>query len=132
MFDFITKVFLYFDKVEVVHSLPGRLRIYAPVAKMIPENLKVDNDWMNRLFSLIPGVNTVSFSPVTSSLLIHYDPGKTTEERVLAYIDNMIQIIKIHNKELQGVNENNLQETLNKFYHLVKNNLHTISSKFTK
>lgn len=55
---------------QVVHHVPGRMRIKVPFLK----DLSVDPQQVNELLLPIDGLRKVDFSPITGSVLLHYDP----------------------------------------------------------
>ncbi len=69
---------------EVVHSLPGRLRVRYPV-----DWLRTRRPSMESAIRAFPGVRTVSGSTVTGSLRIEYDPFRLAEQALLDGIEQV-------------------------------------------
>jgi heavy metal translocating P-type ATPase len=63
----------------VIHELPGRLRLSLNRRPSAP----VDQGRVEMKFQRIPGVDQVSFTPRTGTLLVRYSGGKRTREQVL-------------------------------------------------
>jgi Heavy metal associated domain 2 len=55
---------------RVVHHIPGRMRIRMPSLK----DLSTSTKQMNDLLLPVEGLRQVDFSPITGSVLLHYDP----------------------------------------------------------
>jgi hypothetical protein len=60
---------------EVLHAIPGRLRIRAPGLRGQPESLNV----LAELIAEMPGVRRVSNNPATGSVLILHEPERCAE-----------------------------------------------------
>ncbi len=68
---------------KVVHHVPGRIRLHAPIIKKLPIAT------LKRLADLpVPeGINNVSANPVTGSIVIAYDPALVD---ILEYLKGMM------------------------------------------
>lgn len=58
--------------VQVVHFLPGRVRLKVPAAKGNPAYIAQ----VREMFLLVPGVQSLDANPITGSVLIRYDTGR--------------------------------------------------------
>src|SRR5919106_831558 len=69
---------------EVVHHIPGRMRIKAPFLR----DAGADSEQISQLLAPLEGLKQVDFSPITGSVLLHYDPDIHDEftERLTEYI----------------------------------------------
>jgi hypothetical protein len=63
-----------------VHALPGRLRVRATVIKRAPALATAAEHALRQE----RGILDVTANPVTASILIHYDPERTSSEFILA------------------------------------------------
>ena len=76
----------FFNQLEVVHRLPGRLRLSVPGLERIP------SEWLHYETDLIAiikrrqGIQDLELSIVTGRVLIHYDPQQITPTRVLQWM----------------------------------------------
>src|ERR687896_376980 len=70
---------------EVVHSIPGRIRI------QIPDWQNLERSALEHRIRLIPGVGAVQANPLTRNVLIHFDPPGHGRERVLKLIDVVLR-----------------------------------------
>lgn len=71
---------------EVVHELPGRLRLSLKRRPSAP----VDQGRVEVQFSRIPGVEQARYTPATGSLLIRYSGGTHTREQVLRLAETLV------------------------------------------
>jgi hypothetical protein len=58
-------------KLNIAHSVPGRVRMKVKGAKGNPELLKQ----IGETFSVIPGVERVTVNPLTGSVVLHFNPN---------------------------------------------------------
>lgn len=66
----------------IVHELPGRLRLTLAVPRSPP----LDPSRIERILSAVPGVNTLSFNPLSGTLLAKYDGGAGARNALLKTI----------------------------------------------
>ena len=62
-------------KFDVVHQVPGRVRMKVPAAKRNPKLLKQIAD----TFAAIPGIERITVNPATGSVVIFYDVNQHHE-----------------------------------------------------
>jgi hypothetical protein len=80
------KVMKHFSRINVVHHLPGRLRIHIPLlARLGPEWQRYEAGLLN-LIKLEKGLIDVELSIPTSRVLIHYDHRRTDKEKILQWL----------------------------------------------
>lgn len=70
----------------VVHELPGRLRLSLKRRPSAP----VDQGRVETQFKRIPGVEQVSYTPRTGSLLVRYSGGSHTRQQLLTLSNSLI------------------------------------------
>lgn len=79
-------------KIQVVHSLPGRLRLKLPGLSRFKDNIKNQDE-----SSLIPyklkGIHKVELSVLTSKVLITYDQHRLTEEEIIDWMSRLREIL---------------------------------------
>ena len=63
---------------EVVHRIPGRLRVRVPPA--------ADGGQLRDAIAALPGVSSAAWSPLTRGLLVLYDPERADETAIVAAI----------------------------------------------
>jgi len=80
-------------KPEVVHSLPGRLRVQIPLLKSVPPQWRPVADSLPRLLRVPEGIESVDFTPATGSLLFEYDQSALAERDVRNWIDAVVRTV---------------------------------------
>jgi Heavy metal associated domain 2 len=70
---------------QVVHHIPGRMRIKLPFLK----GASTQSQQLNELLSPIEGLRQADFNPVTGSLLLQYDPEE--DENFLKQVTEQVQ-----------------------------------------
>jgi hypothetical protein len=75
---------------RVVHHIPGRMRIKVPFLK----GAFADLERINQLLLPVEGLKHVDFSPVTGSVLLHYDPEmhKQFPKQLSEYVQRAIGV----------------------------------------
>lgn len=118
----LKSTFLYFNKVKVVHSLPGRLRLSVPGLNQVPEEFKKFEVNLTKLIKLAGGINEVEYSYLTHKVLLKYDPKKITEKEILSWIDLVWKEVV---KRESIIDENNIEVQLPEIYEDIKRTLMT-------
>ena len=62
-----------------IHHVPGRLRVKIPGLKGDPERGRKAAD----LIEAMDGIDTVKVTPLTGSVIVHYDPDLAMPSRIL-------------------------------------------------
>jgi hypothetical protein len=105
LFDTVVTVLL---NPQVVHSLPGRLRINIPALRRVPENWRLEEDSVAGLVKSLPGIHSVSLSYITGNLLIQYDQEKITEDEIIAGIQKMGRALLQKRRQLAEISPEKL------------------------
>jgi hypothetical protein len=87
---------------HVVHHIPGRMRIRAPFLK----GAVAYSQQINELLAPIEGVEQVDFSPITGSVLLHYDPESFEQftDRVTEHVQQTLGV-KLLGAKTNGAGE---------------------------
>lgn len=88
-----------FIKIQVVHAIPGRMRLHIPYAKKIPKEWQFEEMYFNSA-KQIKGVKKVEFCYETANALVLYDPKVTSQERLLETFKDIAKLAAKHNAEL--------------------------------
>jgi hypothetical protein len=72
------------ETLEVVHRIPGRLRVRVPAA--------ADATRLSETVTALPGVTSAAWSPLTRGLLVLYDPERASEATIVAAIADHAQV----------------------------------------
>ena len=75
----LKKTYLIFNKVKVVHSIPGRIRLLIPSLDKFPEQMKKHEHYITSIIKLKNGIKSIDYSYLTSKVLIEYDKEKLKE-----------------------------------------------------
>ena len=62
----LKSAFLYFNKIKVVHSIPGRLRLQIPGLDKVPEDMKKYEHYTTSIIKMEKGIEEISYSYITS------------------------------------------------------------------
>ena len=79
----LKKTYLMFNKVKVVHSIPGRIRLFIPSLDQFPEQMKKYENYITAIIKLKAGINNIEYSYTTSKILVEYNKTKLKEEKEL-------------------------------------------------
>ena len=82
----------HFIKFKVVHSIPGRLRLKVNNASKIPQEAKEYDKYVVQGLKMLDGIKDVEFNYITGSVVITYDTKKTYEEKIVKWINKVIDI----------------------------------------
>lgn len=114
--------FLYFNKIKIVHSLPGRLRLSVPGLNQVPEEFKKFESNLTKLIKLVGGIEEINYSYVTHKVLLKYDTKKIKEKDILNWIDLVWkEVIKRENI----IDDKNIDKQFPEIYEDIKKSLMT-------
>ncbi len=114
-------------KYQVVHSLPGRLRLHVPIIKKIPPEWQVEDNVFFEFFQLIPGVKNVSFSYMTANVLMVYDESVINESQILLWIRRISEVILKYSGQLKVSTPERLVKVLKDLMPEIRKELQAIS-----
>ena len=81
----LAKITAYFNRVKVVHHLPGRLRLDIPwLERLNPEWLRYESDLV-AIIKRKQGLVSIDFSTISGRALIHYDPHRITRTQMMQW-----------------------------------------------
>lgn len=111
--------FLYFNKIKVVHSIPGRMRLSVPGLNNIPENMRQYEHYTTSLMKLEDGIKEISYSYVTGKILVTYDKDVTNEKKILDWI-NFVWKKVVDNEDIYNkMQPEEIEKNLDKFYEML-------------
>lgn len=116
----LKNTFLYFNKIKVVHSIPGRLRLSIPGLNKIPNEFRNFEPKVTELIKLAGGIEEVNYSYITSKILFKYNPKLLSEEKIL----NLMNVIwkEILKREV-FFKEEDIEENFSLIYEEIKSSL---------
>ena len=99
----------HFIKFKVAHSIPGRLRLKVNNASKIPQEAKEYDKYVVQGLKMLDGIKDVEFNYVTGSVVITYDTKKTYEEKIVKWINKVIDIVLGDFKLIEENGQDNLE-----------------------
>lgn len=99
----------HFIKFKVAHSIPGRLRLKVSNASKIPQEAKQYDKYVVQGLKMLEGIKDVEFNYVTGSVVINYDTKKTYEEKIVKWINKVIEIVLEDLKLIEENGQDNLE-----------------------
>ncbi len=111
--------FFYFNKIKVVHSIPGRIRLSVPGLSNVPENMRKYEHYTSSLIKMEKGIKDISYSYVTGKVLLTYDKDVTDEKKILDWI-NFIWKKVIDNEDVYNkMQPEEIEKNLDKLYEML-------------
>ena len=99
----------HFIKFKVVHSIPGRLRLKVSNASKIPQDAKEYDKYVVQGLKMLEGITDVEFNYITGSVVINYDTKKTYEEKIIKWINKVIDIVLGDFKLIEENGQDNIE-----------------------
>ena len=99
----------HFIKFKVVHSIPGRLRLKVNNASKIPQEEKEYDKYLVQGLKMLDGIKDLEFNYITGSVVITYDTKKTYEEKIVKWINKVIDIVLGDFKLIEENGQDNLE-----------------------
>ena len=119
----LKKTYLMFNKVKVVHSIPGRIRLFIPSLDQFPEKMKKYENYITAIIKLKAGINNIEYSYTTSKILVEYDKTKLKEEDIVNWLNKIWKIIVDNEDVYHGMSMDEVEKNVKKFYEMLKNEL---------
>lgn len=119
----LKKTYLMFNKVKVVHSIPGRIRLFIPSLDQFPEQMKKYENYITAIIKLKVGINNIEYSYTTSKILVEYDKTKLKEEDIVNWLNKIWKIIVDNEDVYHGMSMDEVEKNVKKFYEMLKNEL---------
>lgn len=105
--DLRTLLLKWGSRVNVLHRLPGRLRLeISALRKVPPEKREFAQDLIKGMV-LPEGISSIELSFVTGSVLLKYDPDRITERQVLVRIQVISNELAGRREELWSISHEN-------------------------
>lgn len=119
----LKKTYLIFNKVKIVHSIPGRIRLFIPALDKFPEQMKKYEHYITAIIKLKSGIKSVEYSYLTSKILIEYDKIKLKEQDIVNWLDKIWKIIVDNEDIYHGMSVDEIEKNVKKFYEMLKSEL---------
>ena len=105
--------YLLLSKPRVVHSIPGRLRLKVPLIKKVDIKHRHWTQLLCSLLQLPEGINDVSVSHVTGTVLLHYDSKLVSEQEILSFITSLSRVFVTQKDDLSRLMANDSETVFN-------------------
>ena len=119
----LKKTYLMFNKVKVVHSIPGRIRLLIPSLDKFPEQMKKYEHYITAIIKLKDGIKSVEYSYLTSKVLIEYDKDKLKEQDIVDWLNKIWKIIVDNEDVYQGMSVDDVDKNVKRFFEMLKSEL---------
>ena len=118
--NFFRTTYLMFNQIKVVHSIPGRLRLFVPNLSKVPEELKKYDNEVKKLILSKKGIKSVEYSYITNKILLYYDPNLISEKEILEWMNKVWKTVVNHSELYENKSLKEIEENLEIFYDLIK------------
>ena len=119
----LKQTYLMFNKVKVVHSIPGRIRLLIPSLDKFPEQMKKHEHYITAIIKLKNGIKSVEYSYLTSKVLIEYDKMKLKEQDIVDWLNKIWKIIVDNEDVYQGMSVDDVEKNVKRFFEMLKGEL---------
>lgn len=118
--NFFRTTYLIFNQIKVVHSIPGRLRLFVPNLSNVPEELKKYNDEVKKFILSKKGIKSVEYSYITNKILLYYDPNLISEKEILEWMNKVWKTVINHPELYQNKSLKEIEDNLDILYKILK------------
>ena len=118
--NFFKATYLMLNQIRVVHSIPGRLRLFVPNLSKVPEELKKYDDEVKKFFLSKKGIKSVEYSYITNKILLYYDPNLISEKEILEWMNKVWKTVIDHSELYENKSLKEIEDNLEIFYDLIK------------
>ena len=118
--NFFRTTYLMFNQIKVVHSIPGRLRLFVPNLSKVPEELKKYDSEVKKLILSKKGIKSVEYSYITNKILLYYDPNLISEKEILEWMNKVWKTVVNHSELYENKSLKEIEDNLEIFYDLIK------------
>ena len=112
--------YLMFNQIKVVHSIPGRLRLFVPNLSKIPEELKKYDYRVTELILSKKGIKSIEYSYVTNKILLYYDAKLISEKQILDWLNKVWKTMINHSELYENKSLEEIEDNLDTFYNIIK------------
>ena len=118
--NFFRTTYLMFNQIKVVHSIPGRLRLFVPNLSKVPEELKKYDNEVKKFILSKKGIKSVEYSYITNKILLYYDPNLISEKEILEWMNKVWKTVINHSELYENKSLKEIEDNLEIFYDLIK------------
>ncbi|AVQ20150.1 hypothetical protein A2U10_04960 [Fusobacterium necrophorum subsp. funduliforme] len=121
--NFLKTTYLMFHQLKIVHSIPGRLRLFVPGLSNIPEEMRKHEHYTTDLILSKEGIQSIEYSYLTNKVLIHYDEKVIQDKEIVSWLNAVWKIIVDHSDLYEKMTLREIEKNLDRFYELLKKEL---------
>ena len=118
--NFFKATYLMLKQKRLVHSIPGRLRIFVPNLSKVPEELKKYDGEVKKLILSKKGLKSVEYSYITNKILLYYNSNLISEKEILEWINKVWKTVIEHSELYENKSLKEIEDNLEIFYDLIK------------
>ena len=118
--NFFKTTYLMLNQIRVVHSIPGRLRLFVPNLSKVPEELKKYDGEVKKLILSKKGLKSVEYSYITNKILLYYNSNLISEKEILEWINKVWKTVIEHSELYENKSLKEIEDNLEIFYDLIK------------
>ena len=118
--NFFKATYLMLNQIRVVHSIPGRLRLFVPNLSKVPEELKKYDGEVKKLILSKKGLKSVEYSYITNKILLYYNSKLISEKEILEWINKVWKTVIEHSELYENKSLKEIEDNLEIFYDLIK------------
>lgn len=126
--DLMNFIFKQALKIEVLHNIPGRLRLGISKLKNVSPELRPATETIEELLASIPGVKSITPNYITGSLLILYDQEVINKESIISSIQVIWKTLVTNRKQLSEVDQSEIKDVIKKIIDFLEKENIDISS----
>ena len=123
MNNIMKSAYMFFNKIKVVHSIPGRLRLSIPGLNQVPEDLRKYDYYTTEVIKMEPGIKEVSYSYITGKMLILYDPSQTDEKKIVEWLNEIWKKVVDNQSLYENMTQEEIEKNADNFYQILRSQL---------
>ena len=123
MNNIMKSAYMFFNKIKVVHSIPGRLRLSIPGLNQVPEDLRKYDSYTTEVIKMEPGIKEVSYSYITGKMLILYDSAQTDEKKIVEWLNEIWKKVVDNQSLYENMTQEEIEKNADNFYQILRSQL---------
>lgn len=120
---FLKSAFLFFNKIKVVHSIPGRLRLQIPGLDKVPKELQKYDNYTTNIIKMEKGIDEITYSYLTGKVLITYNEKLTNEKKIIDWLNFVWKKIIDNQSVYKDLSQEEIEKNMDKFYTMLTEEL---------
>ena len=123
MNNIMKSAYMFFNKIKVVHSIPGRLRLSIPGLNQVPEDLRKYDHYTTEIIKMEPGITEISYSYITGKMLILYNPAQTDEKKIVEWLNEIWKKVVDNQSLYENMTQEEIEKNAENFYQILRSQL---------